>query len=437
MTEATQIQTTEPDWSEYRGVLVVVEQREGKAKPVSWQLLGIGRKLAQKLEVDTLALVMGHDVRAPGPGSDQLRGGQGILADDPVLKHYRTYPYSRVCLELIREIKPEIVLFGATYTGRDLAGAIATHLPTGLTADSTMLDVEPPPSRLLLASRPAFSEKMVATILCKKYRPQMATARPGVFDALPRDPSRQGEIIPFPCPVKEEDVAARVIDFIQDEQRVNLEDASVIVAGGRGLGGPERVQDAEGIGRCPGRRGRSEPCRSRSGLDQPRSPGGADGSHGSAQAVHRRRHFRRRAARGRDAKFRCHRGDQQGSKRPHLQNGPLRGRGRLVRDRSGDDRGSEEASGPFAGGEGVNPEGATEKGMITRQDHGDGGGGEMAQEKFDAIVVGAGPAGSAAAYTMAKAGLSVVLLERGEFPGAKNLFGGVLYRKQMEEHPSG
>ena len=232
-------QNTEPDWSEYRGVLVVVEQRNGKAKPVSWQLLGIGRKLAQKLEVDTLALVMGHNVDHLAQEAVYYGADKVYLADDPVLKDYRTYPYSRVCLELIRQIKPEIVLFGATYTGRDLAGAIATHLPTGLTADSTMLDVEPPPSRLLLASRPAFSEKMVATILCKRYRPQMATARPGMFDALPRDASRQGEIIPFACPVKEEDVAARVIDFIQDEQRVNLEDASVIVAGGRGLGGPE------------------------------------------------------------------------------------------------------------------------------------------------------------------------------------------------------
>lgn len=235
-------QTTEPDWSEYRGVLVYVEQREGKARPVSWQMLGIGRKLAQKLGVDTIALVMGHNVEHLAQEAIYYGADKVYLTDDPVLKDYRTFPYSRVCLELIRSIKPEIVLFGATYTGRDLAGAIATHLPTGLTADCTILDVEEPPSRLLLASRPAFSEKMVATILCKKYRPQMATARPGVFDALPRDTSRKGEIIPFGCPVKEEDVAARVIEFIKDTKKVHLEDASVIVAGGRGLGGPEGIK---------------------------------------------------------------------------------------------------------------------------------------------------------------------------------------------------
>ncbi|MFK7691800.1 electron transfer flavoprotein subunit alpha/FixB family protein [Paenibacillus sp. HJGM_3] len=228
-----------PDWSAYRGVLIVVEQRDGKAKAVSWQLLGEGRKLAAKLEVPLYALVMGSDVEhlaheAAAYGADKV-----FLCDSPVLKTYRTRPYSRVVLKLIEEAKPEIVLFGATATGRDLAGAIGTHLPTGLTADTTELDVEPPPSRLLLASRPAFSEKMMATILCKQYRPQMATARAGVFEALPRDDSREAVIERLECELQEEEIAARVLDFIEETGHVNLEEAEVIVAGGRGLGGPE------------------------------------------------------------------------------------------------------------------------------------------------------------------------------------------------------
>jgi electron transfer flavoprotein alpha subunit len=161
------------------------------------------------------------------------------LCEAPELEVYRTRPYSRVCLKLIDEVKPEIVLFGATATGRDLAGAIATHLPTGLTADTTELDVEPPPSRLLLASRPAFSEKMMATILCKQYRPQMATARAGVFQALPKDTTRQADIIRFESRMHEEEIAAQVLDFVRDTGKVNLEEAEIIVAGGRGLGGPE------------------------------------------------------------------------------------------------------------------------------------------------------------------------------------------------------
>lgn len=228
-----------PDWSAYRGVLIVVEQRDGVAKPVSWQLLGEGRKLADKLETSLMALVIGHQVGHLANEAIYYGADQAFICDAPELLHYRTRPYSRVCLNMIHDVKPEIVLFGATGTGRDLAGAIATHLPTGLTADTTELDVEPPPSRLLLASRPAFSEKMMATILCKQYRPQMATARAGVFQALPRDESRKGDIRAIDNPMKEEEIAAQVVDFIRETGIVNLEEAEVIVAGGRGLGGPE------------------------------------------------------------------------------------------------------------------------------------------------------------------------------------------------------
>ncbi len=228
-----------PDWSAYRGVLIFVEQRGGAAKSVSWQLLGEGKKLADKLDVPLMAVVMGDDVKHLAQEAVYYGADRVYLCEAPELKEYRTRPYSRVMLQLVEEAKPEIVLFGATGTGRDLAGAIATHLPTGLTADTTELDVEPAPSRLLLASRPAFSEKMMATILCKQYRPQMATARAGVFQALPRDTSRAGDIIPIHSPMKEEEIAAQVLDFIQEAEKINLEEAEIIVAGGRGLGGPE------------------------------------------------------------------------------------------------------------------------------------------------------------------------------------------------------
>jgi electron transfer flavoprotein alpha subunit len=229
-----------PDWSEYRGVMIYVEQRDGVAKNVSWQLLGEGRKLADKLgDAPLMAAVFGQDVEHLAKEAIYYGAEKVYLCEAEELRHYRTRPYSRLMLDLIREVKPEIVLFGATATGRDLAGAIATHLPTGLTADTTELDVEPPPSRLLLASRPAFSEKMMATILCKQYRPQMATARAGVFAALPRDPSRTGEIIRIENRMSESEIAAEVLEFISHTGKVNLEEAEVIVAGGRGLGGPE------------------------------------------------------------------------------------------------------------------------------------------------------------------------------------------------------
>ncbi len=224
---------------EYQGIMVWVEHRDGTAKSVSWQLIGQARRLAEKLGTEVFALVQGDHVghlaqEAIFRGADRV-----YVLDHPVLKDYRTRPYSTSALTAIREVRPEIVLIGATYQGRDLAGAIATHLPTGLTADTTMLDVEPDPSRLLLASRPAFSEKLMATILCKKYKPQMATARAGIFEALPRDESRTGQIIPIPFEMDEAAIATKVLAFLKGEDRVNLEDAQVIVAGGRGLGGPQ------------------------------------------------------------------------------------------------------------------------------------------------------------------------------------------------------
>lgn len=228
------------DWSTYCGVLVVVEQRAGVAKPVSWQLLGEARRLADKLAAPLMALVMGHQVAALAQEAIYHGADKVYLCDSPELKDYRTRPYSYVCRHVIREFKPEIVLMGATYTGRDLAGSIATHLPTGLTADSTQLDVDE--ERLLLASRPAFSEKMLATILCKQFKPQMATARAGVYEALPRDPSRSGEMIEVSLPFNPGLIATTVLEFLEETRRVNLEDADVIIAGGRGLGSPAGFQ---------------------------------------------------------------------------------------------------------------------------------------------------------------------------------------------------
>lgn len=227
----------EIDWSSYRGLLVVLEQRDGIAKSVSWQLLGEGRRLADQLGTELMALAIGHHVDEVAQLAIHYGADRVYVCDHSELEQYRTRPYSRVCLEVIHEFKPEIVLFGATYTGRDLAGATATHLPTGLTADCTQLEVDE--DRLLHATRPAFSEKQMATILCKQFKPQMATARPGVFKALPRDDSRVGEIIHVPYPLENQAIGAQVLEFIEDTNRIDLEAADVIVAGGRGVGGPE------------------------------------------------------------------------------------------------------------------------------------------------------------------------------------------------------
>ncbi|MGE5481842.1 MAG: electron transfer flavoprotein subunit alpha/FixB family protein, partial [Bacteroidota bacterium] len=198
-----------------------------------------GRELADDLKVPLSALVLGHNVtevarQAIGFGADLV-----YLADDPVLGRYRNVPYAKVLVGLVREYKPEILLMGATTLGRDLAGSVATDLATGLTADCTELAINKA-ERLLEASRPAYGGSIMATILCRDHRPQMATVRPRVFAARPFDPTRTGEMVNVKVDLREETIPTRVLEFIHEGgSTVHLQDAQVIVAGGRGLGGPE------------------------------------------------------------------------------------------------------------------------------------------------------------------------------------------------------
>lgn len=238
-TKAQASAVEDPRFADHRGVWVVIEHSQKKANPVGWELLGQGRMLASKLGVDLAAVVMGHDVahlveEAQAYGPDLV-----YVIDDPVLEYYRTQPYCHGLSALIRKYKPEIVLAGATSRGRDLASAVATEVLTGLTADTTVLDVEPPPSRLLLASRPSFGEKILATILCKDHRPQMATVRPKTFPVPPKVPGHRARIIHEPLGLTEDAIVTKVLEFIpEDKYGLKLQEADVIVSGGRGLGDP-------------------------------------------------------------------------------------------------------------------------------------------------------------------------------------------------------
>jgi len=222
-------------------VWVFVEQLRGIAAPVSWELIGHAGKLAADLGGRVAAAVLGHEVEPLAKAAIAYGAERVYLIDDPVLAHYRTQPYLHGMTRLIEKYRPEIVLLGATTTGRDLAGAVATTVHTGLTADCTGLTINPD-SKLLEQTRPAYGGNIMATILCEKYRPQMATVRPRVMPMPDRDDARRGEIIREPLGLAEEEIRAKVVDYLSDvpqDDQVRLEDASVIVAGGRGLGGPQ------------------------------------------------------------------------------------------------------------------------------------------------------------------------------------------------------
>ncbi|MDD2735402.1 MAG: FAD-binding protein [Desulfuromonadaceae bacterium] len=222
--------------AEYRGVWVVIEQFEGITAKVSWELLGTGADLARTLGVHLSAVVLGHNIEHLCNEAFEHGADKTIILDAPVYKDYRTQPYSDAICHLIGKHKPEVILMGATAQGRDLAGAVATVVKTGLTADCTGLGTDD--KRNLMQTRPAFGGNIMATIMCDKYRPQMATVRPHVMHMPETEPGRKGDIIRETFAPLEQDILVKVLEVISDrdgKNQVDVAAAEIIVSGGRGL----------------------------------------------------------------------------------------------------------------------------------------------------------------------------------------------------------
>ncbi len=227
----------------YRGIWVFAEQHEGKVASVAFELLGEGRKLASELGVNLSAVLLG-DSRIENQAKDLFAYGADTvyLAVAGELSHYSTLPYTAVISNLINQYKPEIVLVGATTTGRDLASRIAARIKAGLTADCTGLSIDPK-EKLLLQTRPAFGGNIMATIVCKNHRPQMATVRPKVMRKTEPNYGKVGKLIKTNPKIEEKDLAVKILDIIKDKTvKVNLAEAEIIVSGGRGLGAPENFR---------------------------------------------------------------------------------------------------------------------------------------------------------------------------------------------------
>lgn len=222
------------DTSDYKGVWVFAEQREGKVAAVAYELLGAGRRLADELGTDLSAVLFGSTGDEARElvrwGADRVYHSAG-----PVFGKFNDEPYAQMLVSLVKQYKPEIVLAGATPIGRSFIPRVAARLKTGLTADCTALEIDKE-SRNLLQIRPAFGGNIMATILCPNYRPQIATVRPRVMKRGAYDEGRQGEIVA----VAPENLTCRtkVLDTVKEasECLVNLQEADVIVAGGRGMG---------------------------------------------------------------------------------------------------------------------------------------------------------------------------------------------------------
>ena len=229
---------TVPADDSYRGVWVFAERQDGEIRGVGYELLSKGRELADALNTELCAVCFGHNL----DGVEQLAacGADRVyLIDDPSLASQQEEVYAAELVRLIRERKPEIVLAGATSFGRAFFPRVAAVLKTGLTADCTGLDIDTE-KRLLLQTRPTFGGNIMATIICQTKRPQMSTVRPRVFKRNTPDTSREATIIRVDFDKERVTARTKLVDFVKDlTEKVKLEDADIIVSGGRGLGKPE------------------------------------------------------------------------------------------------------------------------------------------------------------------------------------------------------
>ena len=229
-----------PDFSDRKGVWVFAEQREGNLARVSLELLGKAQELAGQLSDEVSALLLGSQVSAMADTLIEYGAEKVFLVEHSALRDYRTVAYTEVVEELVKRYQPNILLMGATHLGRDLAPRVSRRVGVGLTADCTELTIDPDEG-ILLQTRPAFGGNVMATIANRYSRPQMATVRPGVMEVRPK-PENKGDVIPLDVSLSEEEVGVKVLEVVKEKKKgVNLADAKVIVAGGRGVG------DAEGF----------------------------------------------------------------------------------------------------------------------------------------------------------------------------------------------
>ncbi len=225
--------------NDYKDVWIYLEVTEGKIKNVSLELLGEGRKLADTTGQKLAGVLIGHNLESLA--QEVFANGADLvyLVDDKELEWYNTDGCTAALTDLINTYKPSVILLGATNDGRDLGPRVACRVGTGLTADCTGLGIDEG-TGLVAWTRPAFGGNIMATILCPEHRPQMGTVRPSVFKKPIPDYSKSGEIIRVTSKINPADIRTKIIETIKVcTTSCNLEEAEIIVSGGRGMGSAE------------------------------------------------------------------------------------------------------------------------------------------------------------------------------------------------------
>jgi electron transfer flavoprotein alpha subunit len=224
--------------ADWKNIWVFLEQVEGTIEPVSWELLGKGRELADRSGEALVGVLLGNEVHDLAKEAVERGADRILMADHPLLVDYSWEAYTKVLAELVQAERPSILLIGATHNGRELAGRLAVRLNTGLTADVVRLDLDD--QGLLLSAVPGFGGSILAMIKCEKSRPQMSTVRPGIFTCPDPDPSRKGEIENVPVSLDPDLIRSRLVKRIREEGE-DITKADRIIAAGRGATGDFKV----------------------------------------------------------------------------------------------------------------------------------------------------------------------------------------------------
>ncbi|MDO4941534.1 MAG: electron transfer flavoprotein subunit alpha/FixB family protein [Lachnospiraceae bacterium] len=230
---------------DYKNIWVFIETECGKAKNVGYELINVAKPLAQQKGCPLVAVVIGKDIEGVAKDAICYGADSAIIVDGPEFEYYSTDAFAKALVTLIEKYKPETLMIGATNNGRDLGPRVSCRIKTGLTADCTAIDIDEETGNIAW-TRPTFGGNLMATIMCPDHRPQMGTVRPGVFKKGAYDESRTGEIVKEEITVAPEEIRTKLVERVNEiAEAINLEEAEIIVSGGRGVGSADGFKQLE------------------------------------------------------------------------------------------------------------------------------------------------------------------------------------------------
>jgi electron transfer flavoprotein alpha subunit len=231
----------------YKGIFIFVQQIDNKISGVSFELIGKAKELAADLGTDVTAVLLGSGVEGLADELAAYGADKVILVNDPALEVYTTEPYTHAMYNVIEKYQPEIVLFGATAIGRDLAPRVSARVHTGLTADCTKLEIDAETKNLRM-TRPAFGGNIMATIVCPNFRPQMATVRPGVMQKIKKIQGATANVEVYNPGFEKNNKYVEVLEVIKKvSNKIDIQEANILVGGGRGVGSADNFKILEDL----------------------------------------------------------------------------------------------------------------------------------------------------------------------------------------------